>query len=152
MLGMNADDAMGLAEDMAVLQGAVRRQPPMEPVKSSSGAAAAIVAAVGMKVVKVQNDANAKLRSQFDGLSADYSDLSAVSLASRKVIDALVTEIAQARGLQPAEVKASVYKSLSREYDRQIGDMLSIGVLNKDPRRDPAVRSRPSRDWYTPEA
>ncbi|WP_199033039.1 hypothetical protein [Ralstonia sp. ASV6] len=146
---MNGNDAMRLAEDMAVLRGS---RGPVAVPEPSSDSSAAFAVALGMRAVKVHTDANVKLKGQFDQLSADYSDLSAVCLASRKVIDMLAAQLAQAQGLKPAEVKASVYKMLSREYDSQVGDMLSIGVLNEDPRRDPAVLSRPSRDWYTPGA
>ncbi|MEX3555063.1 MAG: hypothetical protein VB131_00005, partial [Burkholderia gladioli] len=69
----------------------------------------------------------------------------------RDVIDALADRLAKELKMDPAAVRRSAYQALTKRYDARVGEMLSTGVLKKDPRQNPEVMKRPSRDWYTPE-
>lgn len=149
MLGLNPKDALGLAEDMQLVRNA---RGSVSPSATSDLYRAAGALADASRGIKERNDSMRKLKANFDGLAEDYSDLSAVALASRRVIDALADELAKVKGLNPADVRRRAYAALSRSYDEGIGEMVSTGAISKDPRKDPAVLARPSRDWYTPEA
>ncbi|CAE6793416.1 hypothetical protein R70006_04956 [Paraburkholderia domus] len=147
MLGLNAQDAQGLMEDVALMQ-ATRGG-------SSVSAADLYDAAAALRKknreIQVRGNSLRDLQAKFNGLGEDYSDLSAVVHAQRQVIDALSDQLAAKLGVDPQDVRKAAYKGLTQRYDAKVGEMLSIGVLSKDPRKDPEVLSRPSRDWYTPE-
>jgi hypothetical protein len=149
MLGINAEDAMGLAEDMAVLRGS---QPtPRIPESfggASSGSAAAMVAAVGLKALQAERDERKKLVERWNDLAADYSDLKAVLLSARKVIEKQVLELAQATGADPGEVRRAAYTAMTEAYHAQVEQMLSGGELQSDPRKDAKNPKWKNRDWY----
>ncbi|WP_334043691.1 hypothetical protein [Burkholderia ambifaria] len=147
MFGMNAKDAQGAMEE-AMMLGAAQA--------GSGGNAEALYGAANaqnqaVRAIRVQNGKLSDLKSKFEGLGEDYSDLSAVALAERDVIDALADRLAKELKMDPAAVRRSAYQALTKRYDARVGEMLSTGVLKKDPRENPEVMKRPSRDWYTPE-
>ena len=147
MLGLNAKDAQALLEDVTL---ANARNTGSSVSEADLWEATAAMHRKNKKI-EVRDRALGELKGQFTQLGEDYSDLSAVVLAQREVIDSLVDHLAKQLGADPDVVRKAAYKGLTQRYDAKIGDMLSTGVITKDPRTDPAVRSRPSRDWYVPE-
>jgi hypothetical protein len=151
MLGLNAEDAMGLAEDMAVLRGAVRSQAVNDaPRPSSSRAAAALVAVAGMKALQVERDEHHKLIQKWNSLATGFSDLNAVAIASRAVIEQQIVELARVTGADPAEVRKATYAAMSQAYNAQVEEMISTGKLQSDPRKDLQDPKWKNRQWYSP--
>lgn len=149
MLGMNAEDALGLAEDMAVLRGS--QQTPQVPESrggSSSDSAAAMVAAVSLKALQAERAEHRKLVERWNSLATDFSDLKAVVLSARKVIEKQVLELAQVTGADSGEVRQAAYIAMTEAYHAQIEQMLLAGELRSDPRKDVEAPKWKNRDWY----
>jgi len=153
MFGLNPKDAQGAMEDqfiMKSLQPAPSRVAQIYETVVEIEAHAATTRSAS-KAIRVRDDKLRDVAGRFDGLTAEYTDLMAMSRASRAVVDALADDLAAALKLDPAEVRARAYAAMSRQYDSQLGQMLSTGELKKDPRKDPAVMARKTREWYSPE-
>jgi len=154
MFGMNAKDRQGLLEDVVALglhQPKLPLDSYVEPPlgTAESDAVMAKVYDLSHRELKVRDDALARYKNSFDGLAADYSDLKAVAGAARTTVDALVNDLARALGVEVKELRKQTYKAMSKAYDARVGELLSVGELRSDPRKDPEVTSRPSRNWYT---
>jgi hypothetical protein len=147
MMFMNAKDAQGFAEDAAILEA----NRPSSTISAADLYVAAAALRTKNKAIQVRDTALAETKAKFVEINAGYSDLSAVVLAQRGVIDALADQLATKMGLDAADVRKAAYKGISDRYDAKVSEMLATGVLAKDPRKDPEVLARPTRDWYTPE-
>lgn len=146
---MSTNQAMGAMEDLAMLRAA----------HSDGGSASAAdlweaAGAMGRhtRAIRARDVTIEDAKRRLGALSEDYVDLAAVSLSSRSVIDKLCEELARALHVDVNDVRARAYDEMSAEYDKRIDTALEKGELKEDPRRNPDVVSRPSRDWYTPEA
>ncbi|MBN3729523.1 hypothetical protein [Burkholderia sp. Tr-20390] len=147
MIGMNAKDAQGALEDLSMIKAAAG--------EASTGAAADMYRAGAalknaQRAIAVRSDKLRDVGSQLKALTGEYNDLRAVSNASRKVIDALAKDLASALGLDVDEVRTRAYTAMTKAYDAEVGEMLSTGYLDEDPRKNPQVAARKSRDWYIP--
>ncbi|WP_432262835.1 hypothetical protein [Cupriavidus sp. TMH.W2] len=142
---MNARDALGLQEDLAILNaGNAHRRAPDYPTPDESGNAVAAVALA----LKARNNDLAGLRKQLSDTSNSRHDQIAFAFAAKSVIDSLIQTLSEVTG-QPAEdVQSTVYELLSRRYDAEVEGMIQRRSITRDVRQDPEVRKR--RDWYIP--
>lgn len=157
MIGMNAEDSLGLLEDVQAL-GLLHRRRTAAFTGPSAQERLADRRVDNLRDEVLQATTreigtNKRLQRQtaeFATLAADYHDLAAVQRASKNVIEGLIGLVAQASGQSVESVRASTNVALSRAYDAQIDEALRSKKLAADPRKDPNVLSRPSRSWYTP--
>lgn len=142
---MNARDALGLQEDLAILNaGNAPRRAPDYPVPDESGNA---VAAVALALRARTNDV-ASLRRQLSDTSNSRHDQIAFAFAAKSVIESLIQTLAEATGRPVEDVQSTVYELLSRRYDAEVEGMIQRKFITRDVRQDPEVRKR--RDWYIP--
>ncbi|WP_080423736.1 hypothetical protein [Burkholderia ubonensis] len=146
MFGMNPKDAQGALEDLTMLKSAASG--------STVGAADLYRAGAALQTAKraiaVRTDKLNDVSSRLKDLTGEYNDLRAISDASRKVIDALAEDLANALGLDVGDVRKRAYAAMTKAYDAEVAEMLSTGYLEKDPRLNPQISARKNRDWYTP--
>lgn len=156
MFNLNRKDAEGLLEDVAML-GTLQRRRRVEPYTGPTAEQLARdqqVRDLRSENVKIAtrevqaHNAMVEVRNKYDALAYGVTDLTAADRAKRFTVDALVEELAEATG-QPVEaVRKRAYAMMSRKYDENIDEMISLSQLTKDPRKDPEIRKKPSRDWY----
>ncbi|MFJ1259014.1 hypothetical protein [Cupriavidus sp. CuC1] len=142
---MNAEDALGLQEDLAIMRAhrapASTRRAPIAQASSTESAMGAIAVAL-----RANQDATAKLRANLDATMNSRNDVIAMGRASREIIDLLLVEVAKLKQLPVEDVKEYVYEALSRRYDRKVDEAKQRGSIKWDVRDDPEVMRH--RDWY----
>uniref|UniRef100_UPI003F49367E hypothetical protein n=1 Tax=Cupriavidus taiwanensis TaxID=164546 RepID=UPI003F49367E len=142
---MNASDALGLQEDLAILNaGNSPRRAPDHSVPDESGYAVAAV----VLALKARNNELADLRKQLSDTMNSRHDQIAFAFAAKSVIDSLIQTLAQATGQSAVDVQSTVYELLSRRYDANVEGMIQRKSITRDVRQDPEVKKR--RDWYMP--
>lgn len=157
MFNLNRKDAEGLLEDVAML-GTLQRRRRAEPYTGPTAEQLARDQQVrdlrseNVKIATRELQAhNALVESQkkVAALSYDYADLAAATKACRGTIDALVAQLAKVTGQPMEQVQKAAHKLMSDKYDAAVDEMLSLSQLSKDPRKDPEIMRRPSRNWYS---
>ena len=159
---INGKDALGLMEDMAILntnrqmlesQSRGQQQARQEHISAQEHANAAMVgAAVAIKVRdnKLQEmdarlrDTNESLKSAISGW---YGDVAA-SGAGTEVLTIAVREIARLSGKNEKDLKVLMDTIRSREYDKRVEGFMQEGNILTDPRKD--TNRCPS--WYIPDS
>lgn len=141
---LNAKDALGLQEDLAVMRANQARAnlPPVRSASRSSGMGAVAVA------LGANQNSMEKLKSNLDKTTSNRNDVAAIAVSARETIAALVAEIAQLKGVSSDEVQLHADFLLSRQYDRHVDELMDRGSLMSDPRQDPETMR--IRTWYTP--
>ncbi|WP_139133071.1 hypothetical protein [Pandoraea sp. ISTKB] len=145
---MGTNHSMGALEDLAMLR------PTLQHGAEASEAdlwAAAGLAKRQTRALKARDSRIEEANVRLGTLHQEYNDLAAVSAASRKVIDNLAEQLAAALGLSAEIVRKQAYEEMSILYDAEVDDSLAKGHFRSDPRKDPDVLARPSRDWYSPD-
>lgn len=140
---MNARDALGLQEDLAIMNaGNAPRRAPDYPVPDESGNAVAAVALA----LRARNNDLASLRKELSATTNSRHDQVAFGRAAKSVIESLVRQLAEATGRHPEDVQATAYEMLSRRYDAEVDAMIQRKSITRDMRLDPELQNR--RDWY----
>jgi hypothetical protein len=158
-LGMNREDADALLQDVVLLgqrrraeyvgptAAQLRADEPLREARSESIRQAA-------RAVKATNQLEATQKALTD-LKVGYTeaayrlnDQEALAKANGAALDALARELAKVTGRSVKDVLAVANGVRKKVYDQEIGERLSTGYLVSDPRQDPDIRKRPSREWY----
>lgn len=145
---MNAKDAAGLQEDLAIIN--ARRQPqsspePLHHPDESGNAFAAMAMAL-----RARDDKITELVRQLNDTKNSLNDVVASARAYREVVDLLIGELAEAKQVPTASVRLQAYGTLSRRYDSHVTELQCRGLIVHDMRSDPKAMSE--RDWYQPPA
>ena len=137
---LNAEDALGLQEDLSIL-GRGRHSPVPLP---TSGAA---------ERQRHEHIAILALRKDIDRLQEELrdskdkrSDLAAVIRAFRQEWNDVLAQWAQETGRDFEELRAKSLARTSRRYDALVEQFKAQGSIQKDQRQDPALMKK--RDWY----
>jgi len=139
---LNAKDALGLQEDLAVMR-ANQARTNLPPVRQASGSNAMGAVAVALSA---SQGSMTKLRGELDSTLNSRNDIVAMGRASREVIDSLIEEVARLKGVSLESVQHVVYGTMSRRYDAHVEAMKAKGSIKWDLRQDPEVMK--GRDWY----
>jgi len=146
---LNAEDALGLQEDLAIIRANRNRARSA----ASQGNAAQDVETLGAMasataVLRANKDTISSLRASLNETASNRNDVAAIAVSARETIAALVEEVARLKGSELATVQEQADRLLSRHYDRHIEEMLEKGSLSGDPRQNPEIMK--IRTWYTP--
>jgi CRISPR/Cas system CSM-associated protein Csm2 small subunit len=154
MFGMNRKDSEGLLEDVAML-GTMQRDtdrhygPTAEQLARDDKLRDLRSENLQLATKELRtNDALKATQKKYADTVYEFNDINAVAKAARAALDAMVVELATASGRDVKDVRQSAYAVMKTVYDQKIGEMLSTSMLLEDPRENPEVRKRPSRDWY----
>jgi hypothetical protein len=141
---MNAEDAMGLQEDLARIgrrpTPAVDRLPA--PDESGNAVAAAVVA------IRARNDTMGKLRHELDSTKSERNEVAVLAKAARDTIDALARELARQTDTPVEECLRLAQESLSRRYDVLLDDAIRQRQVLRDVRKIPEEMQ--NKRWYSP--
>jgi hypothetical protein len=159
MLAMNPKDAQGMLEDVAALGLLNRRNEPAyvgptaKQIAETQGERDLRSQMYKLATREIQtNNALVQTKAQLDEVADKlnkmanrFNDTTAVSRAARIALDALADQLARVTGEDPAKVRLAAYGVMARAYDKEVGEMLSVGYLKTDPRIDPEVKKSGQR-------
>ncbi len=147
---LNANDALGLQEDLAIVR-ANRNRIEAAAMTTDSRREAdenSLAMRNAASALRANKDAISALRSELDSLMNSRNDQVAVTRATKEVLNALISKLAEATDTPVEQLREQVHSALSRRYDQHVSDMLEGGFINRDLRKDRDVMER--RDWYVP--
>lgn len=138
---LNAEDALGLQEDLAIMRNNRNR------LKSAALMAdEAVHAGTVDRSLEIVEAAVLQLRADLSAANNNRNDLNAVAKATREVLNLVIDRWAEAIGLPVEQVRGEVFQAVSRRYDKLVEEALARGSISDDKRRDPEVMKQ--RDWY----
>ncbi|MGO4308137.1 hypothetical protein [Cupriavidus sp. RAF12] len=142
---MNAEDAMGLQEDLARIgrQPAPRQEPLPDPDESGNALAVAIVALRAQ-----QRSAQERHRKQLDDVMSERNEVVVSAKAARDTIDVLARELARRSGLSGEECLGFAKETLSRRYDVLLDEAIENHQVLRDIRTIPEEIQKVR--WYSP--
>lgn len=145
---LNAEDALGLQEDLAILRNNRNRVQSAALMTDEAAHHAAVGDSLRGSTVALRAQQNhlAKLKANLDALMNDRNDIVALSYAFEDVLKILAKELAKAIDVPAEEMLPRVYEAVSRHYDKHVEDAIARGTIVRDQRRDPEVMTH--RDWY----
>jgi hypothetical protein len=162
MFGMKKDDGDALLEDVVRL-GQMQRRPDTrhygpsaaelqrdEPLREARSESVRL-AARNLKVTSALDVTQKKLAElTAERSKANYRlcDVGAMARASMLALETMVDQLAKATGRKPEEVRKEAHAIMRKSYDKEIGELLSTSVLIDDPREDPEIKKRATREWY----
>lgn len=147
---LNPRDALGLAEDLAVLGGyAGVDEALMRAARNHSSGATALAAATVVRI-RQKDDQLASMRQDLHGLLNERNVVATLARANARVIQGLIGEQAKATGESEGVIRNRVNYMRSRELDKAIEDSLKDGNIVADPRSDNKSLTEIA-PWYIPE-
>lgn len=147
---LNANDALGLQEDLAIVRANRNRNEAAAMTTDARREADENSLAMrgAASALRANKDAISALRSELDSLMNSRNDQVAVTKATKDVLNALISDLAAATDTPVEQLREQVHSALSRRYDQHVSDMIEGGFINRDLRKDPDVMEK--RDWYVP--
>lgn len=147
---LNASDALGLQEDLAIVRANQNR---IEAAAMTTDARReadenSLAMRSAASALRANKDVISGLRSELDSLMNSRNDQVAVTKATKDVLNALISKLADATDTPVEQLRGQVNSALSRRYDHHVSDMLEGGFINRDLRKDRDVMEK--RDWYVP--
>lgn len=162
MFGMKKEDGDALLDDVVRL-GQMQRRPDSrhygpsaedlqrdEPLREARSESVRL-AAKNLRVstaLEVTQKKLAEIAEERSKTAYKFNDVNAMAKAAMKALDATMQSLAKATGRNIDEVRREAYGIMRQSYDSEIGELLSTSVLISDPRQDPEIKKRPTRDWY----
>jgi hypothetical protein len=162
MFGMKKEDGDALLDDVVRL-GQMQRRPDNrhygpsaadlqrdEPLREARSESVRL-AAKNLKVstaLDVTQKKLAEITAERSKANYRLCDVGAMARASMLALDSMVERLAQATGRSVDEVRLEAHAIMRKSYDKEIGELLSTSVLIDDPRQDPEIKKRATRDWY----
>ncbi|CAG9184357.1 hypothetical protein [Cupriavidus pampae] len=141
---MNAEDAMGLQEDLARI--GRRPTPAVDRLPASDESGNAVAAAV--VAIRARNDAMSKLRQDLDASMSERNEVAALSKAARETLEIFARELARVTGADEADAVKQAHQILSRKFDANLDESISKRYILRDVRSMPAEMKK--RPWYVP--
>ncbi len=138
---LNAEDALGLQEDLAIMQSNRRRARSAALMAEEATNATAAHRMLDLAEVTVQ-----KARADLAAANSSRNDLNAVAKATREVLHMVMEEWAKATGEPVDQIRARVLNMVSRRYDKLVDEAIARGSILIDKRRDPELSKQ--RNWY----
>lgn len=141
---LNAEDAMGLQEDLQRMRGRRRTQadPLPTPDESGSAVAAAVVA------LRAQRDTQDRMRKQMDAMASERNEVAVLAKAARDTIDLMAQELSRHSGLPLETCQQMARETLSRRFDALLDQAIADRQVLRDIRRIPEEIQK--RRWYSP--
>lgn len=158
-LGMNREDADALLQDVVLLgqrrraeyvgptAAQLRADEPLREARSETIRQAARALKVTNQLDATQK-ALAQLKAEHSQTAYRLNDQEALAKANSAALAAVAAQLAKVTGRDVKDVLAEANEVRKKVYDQEIGERLSMGYLVNDPRQDPEIRKRPTRDWY----
>lgn len=144
MFGINAQDALGLMEDMTVLRGReASRQRQLNAQVDENTAMVGAFVAIKQRDNKLQ-EMDTRLRDTMSG----WHGAVAACKADSEVIGIAVREIARLSGKNEKDMKVLMDTIRSRAYDKKIDEYIQSGGISTDPRIDEQL----CPSWYIPDS
>ncbi|WP_454727709.1 MULTISPECIES: hypothetical protein [Cupriavidus] len=142
---MNAQDALGLQEDLAIMRNLAGepRRAPVAPPDENGNVVAAL--AIGMKA---RNNTIADLRQQLNSKASERNEVAVLAKAARETVDLLARELARQSGMTEQECLQLAKEALSRRYDAILDQAIADRQVLRDIRRVPEEIQKCR--WYSP--
>ena len=140
---LNAEDALGLQEDLSILGIGRPDQNSSAPMVTSE--ATARQRHLHVAILALQNDIEKAQKNLLDA-NDKRSDLAAVIRAHRQELNDVLAQWAQETGRDVDDLRAQSLARVSRRYDALVEQFKAQGSIQKDQRHDPNVMK--PRDWY----
>lgn len=153
MIGINSKDALGLLEDLSIINAAAdaaeSKADSRESYKQSQilrkGAATIEALANRVKELEVQLST---LQSEMNEVLEGKNEFIAIIKGTEKALEDAAANIASVSGISLAEINEHYLRRLrSNYYNDHITDLLKKGYLSKDPRKSEKVLKR---RWFIP--
>ncbi|MEQ6352794.1 hypothetical protein [Ralstonia pseudosolanacearum] len=144
---LNAEDALGLQEDLAIIR-AHRNRARAEAFQASVPQATEVLEtmAVAKNALRANRDTINGLRADLDKITSNRNDVAAIARSAREVVAVLADEIARLKGIDPQIAQERANRLLSRRYDAHIDALMQHRALEADPRED--AEAMKIRAWY----
>ena len=142
---LNAEDAMGLQEDLARIRNAAPHpQSRWQSPPDESGNALAVA------VAALQEDRNhiARMQRQLNATLSERNEVAALSKAARETVEHLARELAKVTGGDESESVERARHLLSRRFDANLDESIRRKLVLRDVRQIPEEMCK--RSWYAP--
>jgi hypothetical protein len=151
MTGLNANDAMGLLEDLSIINSAkdasVAHQQTKESLRQSE-----ILRSAASKLATLSQHVR-DLTAQVESLNRELNQLRerknehvAVIQSTEEAFKYALKDFSEIANVPVERLEAQYFKKLrTRLYDGKIVEMLGAGFFSHDPRQDDKIRKRA---WY----
>lgn len=152
MIGMNAGDALGHMEDMAMIGSAYRNAEEISLQRSASSETdrqastmrtmEAVATAVALK--ERGNTIN-RLKGQLSDVQHNRNFAAILSIAASNTLDQVIQDFARAIGVSEDEMRKRYNTVRTANFNRQANEGIKKGWFNHDPRED---LSDAQKKWF----